>query len=470
MRRFTGQLLILIFAFCVSNCRTANKQKAKADVKLLVTSFDKSSLLKEIDTTLVFEDSASSTNVLAVDTTQKFQEIDGFGFALTGGSAQLIKNGLLRVQKDSLLQDLFSANGIGVSYVRISMGASDLDDHVFSYSDLPKGEKDLRLEKFSIAPDKENLLPILKEILTINPDLKIMATPWSAPSWMKTNDSSKGGSLKLEFYKVYANYFVNYIKAMEGEGIKIEAITLQNEPENPNNNPSMLMNETEEALFVKQFLGPAFRESSIKTKIIVFDHNADHPAYPLAILSDKDAAQFIDGSAFHLYLGEISALSKVHEAQPKKNIYFTEQWTGAKGDFGGDLSWHIKNVVIGATQNWAKTVIEWNLASDSNYGPHTDGGCTECLGAITIDKGVKKNVSYYIIAHASKYVKPGSFRIKSSENVAFPHVAFLTPEGTAVLIILNDANDPASISLKIGTKFISTTLASRSVSTIAVPL
>jgi glucosylceramidase len=449
-------------------CKKEDAPQTTSGIKMWVTSADKSSLLKEFTSNLFVESSARYSTILEIDTTQKFQEIDGFGFALTGGSAYLIQNKLTKIERDTLLQNLFSDNGIAVSYLRISVGASDLDDHAFTYNDLPAGQTDEALKNFSIAADKAYLIPLLKDILKINPHIKLMASPWSAPAWMKTNNNLKGGSLKQNYYQAYANYFVNYLKAMEQEGLKIEAITLQNEPENPNNNPSMVMTAEEQALFVKKYLGPAFKAATLTTKIIVFDHNADHPEYPITILNDKEASDFIDGSAFHLYLGQVDALSKVHDAHPSKNLYFTEQWTGAKGEFGGDFNWHIKNLIIGATQNWARTVLEWNLAADANFAPHTDGGCTECRGAVTINNGFTKNVSYYIIGQASKFVKPGSIRIASSPNQDLPNVAFLTPKGEKVLIVLNERSEARNVSIKQGAKYFSVTINPSSAATIVL--
>jgi glucosylceramidase len=376
---------------------------------------------------------------IKIDSAQKFQQIDGFGFTLTGGSAQLI-NALSQPRQDSLLRKLFltEGDGIGISYLRVSIGASDLDDHVFSYDDLPTGATDPSLQKFNLQNDQKNLIPILKKIIALNPEMKIMGSPWSAPSWMKTNGGTNGGSLKKEFYPTYANYFVRYIQAMEKEGIAIHTITIQNEPENPNNNPSMAMTAMEQAEFIRDHLGPAFRSANVKTKIVLFDHNCDHPEYPISILADERARQFVDGSAFHLYSGDIKALSKVHEAAPDKNIYFTEQWASGDGDFGGDLKWHVENLIVGAMRHWSRTVLEWNLAADSAFHPHTeDGGCDRCLGALTIDKTISRNVPYYIIAHASKFVRPGSVRIGSNEIDGLPNVAFKTAKGETVLIVLN---------------------------------
>jgi glucosylceramidase len=407
-----------------------------------------------------FNNVTNQLSSIEIDSTQKFQSIDGFGFCLTDGSAQLI-NSMADADKNNLLKELFSTddNSIGISYLRISIGASDLSQKVYTFDDMPAGQTDVPLNKFSIAEDTADLLPILKSILQINPDIKILGSTWSAPSWMKDNDSSKGGSLQKQYYDVYATYFVKYIQAMKSYGINIDAITPQNEPLNPKNNPSMYMAALDQADFIKNSLGPAFKNNNISTKIICYDHNADEPQYPLTVLQDADARQYVDGSAFHLYAGSISALSQVHNAFPDKNIYFTEQYTSSTGSFGGDLSWHIQNLIIGATKNWSRNVLEWNLASDPNLGPHTDGGCTTCLGALTITGNqVARNQSYYIIAHASKFVRPGSFRIQSSDIPGLANVAFQIPDGKKVLIVLNTGSQWQQFNIKFNGKTASTSL------------
>jgi len=397
---------------------------------------------------------------IEIDSTQKFQSIDGFGFCLTDGSAYLI-NSMADADKSNLLKELFStdSNSIGISYIRISIGASDLSQKVYTFDDMPVGQTDIPLTKFSIAEDTTDLIPILKSILQINPNIKILGSPWSAPSWMKDNDSTKGGSLQKQYFDAYANYFVKYIQAMKSYGINIDAITPQNEPLNPNNNPSMYMTALDQADFIKNSLGPAFKNNNIATKIMCYDHNADEPQYPLTILQDPDANKYVDGSAFHLYAGNVTALSQVHNAFPDKNIYFTEQYTGSGSTFSGDLSWAIQNLIIGATKNWSRNVLEWNLASDPNLGPHTDGGCTTCLGAVTINGSeIVRNQSYYIIAHASKFVRPGSIRIQSTDVSGIANVAFLTPEGKKVLIVLNTGSQWQQFNIKFDGKTASTSL------------
>jgi glucosylceramidase len=443
-----------------------NKQPDNA-IAVTITSGDKKFLLSS-GNRLAFSQDSLNQPIIEVDTSKRFQTIDGFGYSLTGGSAYLLMQKLDKEQRSTLLKELFSTdgNGIGVSYLRISIGASDLDDEVFSYNDLEKGKTDPTLANFSLSADDENLIPVLKEILSIAPDIKIMGSPWSAPSWMKTNNSTKGGSLRVEFYDVYSRYLVKYIQEMAKRGITIDAITLQNEPENPNNNPSMVMTAEEQTKFVGSFIGPAFTAFGINTKIVIFDHNCDHPEYPISILDNTRAKRYANGTAFHLYLGDISALSKVHDAHPDRNIYFTEQWTSGKGDFGGDLNWHIKNLIVGATRNWSRTVLEWNLANDPQFNPHTDdGGCTECLGAITIGDSLVRNVSYYIIAQASKFVGPGSTRIGSTDMTDLPNVAFIDPAGKKVLIVLNEATEARTFGIRFSNQTARATLPPGSVGT-----
>jgi glucosylceramidase len=227
----------------------------------------------------------------------------------------------------------------------------------------------------------------------------------------------------------------------------------------------MVMTAEDQIKFVG-FLGPMFTAFGINTKIVVFDHNCDHPEYPIAILDNQRAKRYVNGSAFHMYLGEITALSKVHDAHPDRSIYFTEQWTWSKGEFGGDLNWHIKNLIVGATRNWSRNVLEWNLANDPQFNPHTDdGGCTECLGALTIGDSVTRNVSYYIIGQASKFVRPGSTRIASTEIAGLPNVAFIDQSGKKILIALNETGEPKSFGIRFAKETASATLPAGSVGT-----
>jgi glucosylceramidase len=439
------KILPIVLALLIISCNRSPENGLEPGegtgvmVEAWITSPNKGVLFEKYDGKLEFLTTANSDPAIVVDTTETYQEIDGFGNCLTGGSAILL-NEMTAEVRGELLRELFSTggNGIGISYLRISIGASDLSDRVFSYNDLPEGETDPLMERFSINPEKEDLIPVLKEILAINPAIKIMGSPWSAPLWMKSNSSSVGGSLEREWFDAYARYFVKYIQAMKAEGIDIDAITIQNEPLHGGNNPSMVMTAEDQALFIKENLGPAFAAAGITTKIIIYDHNADRTDYPLAVLNDPGARQYVDGSAFHLYGGSIEDLTAVHEAYPSKSLYFTEQWVGGPGNMAEDIKWHVENLIIGATRNWCRNVLEWNLASNPSYDPHTEGGCDRCLGTVTLNgNSVKRNPAYYILAHAARHVRPGSVRVSTNMPGDLPNVGFLTTDGRKVLIVLN---------------------------------
>lgn len=441
--------------------------RANESVSIWITTTDKSKLLQSQNNVTFAADAGTNPNTIVVDEYTSYQGIDGFGFTLTGASASLI-NGLGATQKNNLLQELFatSGNNIGISYLRITIGASDLSASPFTYNELAAGQTDNNLNNFSIAPEMTDLVPVLKSIIAINPSIKILGSPWTAPRWMKTNGNYVGGSLNTAYYDAYARYFVKYILAMRAQGIIIDAITPQNEPLNPYNNPSMLMQASEQATFIKNNLGPQFSANNISTKIISYDHNADRPDYPIAILNDAAARNYVDGSAFHLYGGNISALTEVHNAYPNKNIYFTEQWVGGPSNFAGDLQWHVNTLIIGATRNWSRNVLEWNLAADQNYGPHTNGGCSTCEGALTINgSNVSRNVSYYIIAHAAKFVRPGATRISSNIAGSFQNVAFKNADGTKVLIVSNSGSSSGTFKVKWGAQSFSYPLPAGAVAT-----
>jgi glucosylceramidase len=415
----------------------------------------------------------SGDHYIQIDTSRTFQTIEGFGYTLTGSSAILI-NALTRDRKIALLNELFG-NGegaISVSYLRISVGASDLNTEVFSYDDTPGSEPDTGLNYFSLAKDGEKgtgLIPLLHEIRELAPGIRIMASPWSPPAWMKDNKSTKGGSLLKEYYPVYARYLARYIKEMAKAGIDIHTMTPQNEPLHPGNNPSMYMTWEQQAEFIRDHLGPEFARQGLKTGILVYDHNCNKPDYPINILNDTLARKFILGSAFHLYEGEIEALSKVKQAHPDKDLYFTEQWTGSKGEFGGDLMWHMKNVIVGSMQNWSKAALEWNLANDPAFSMHSPGGCTECKGALTIDsQSVSRNVSYYIISHASAFVPPGSVRVHSTSSLSVPHVAFRRPDGTTALIMMNETDQQQKFDIRQGSAVYQFSLPAKAVVTMHI--
>ena len=264
-----------------------------------------------------------------------------------------------------------------------------------------------------------------------------------------------------------------YVTAMKQQGIIIDAITIQNEPLHPGNNPSLLMTAPEQASFIKNHLGPLFESNRIRTKIVIYDHNADRPDYPIYILNDADARKYIDGSAFHLYGGEIEALTDVHEAHPDKHIYFTEQMVVQFGERQRhdrprlNIASPLSRLLIGATRNWSRNVLEWNLAANSAFTPYTDrGGCSICQGAISIDGDrVTRNLAYYAMAHASKFVRPGSIRIASGVIKNISNVAFKTPGGRIVVLAANTSKEKQTFTIQYKKQFLTTSLDAGSVAT-----
>jgi glucosylceramidase len=397
-----------------------------------------------------------------VDDTRTFQPIEGFGFALTGGSAYLLA-GLSKPDRADLLRELFGLTeaSVGLSCLRLSIGASDLGRKDFTYWGLRRGTKNPDIGRFNLSAGDREVIPVLQEILQINPTVKIIASPWSAPPWMKTNGSYVTGRLKPEFYAAYARYFVTYVEMMRAHGIHVSAVTPQNEPLNAGNEPSMLMSATEQADFIKGHLGPELRKGAPDTEILCWDHNCDVPDYPLTVLGDAEAHAYVAGVAWHLYRGSPETMSQVRAQYPEKKVYFTEQWVSAVDDFMGALRWHTKNVIIGTLRNWSRTALEWNLASDPRYALHTRLGAVGALGGVTIaatmkrHRGavaapdgftigatIKRNPGYYLMAHSAKFIRPGSVRVYSSEVDRLPNVTCLTPGSRMVMVVMNDADGP----------------------------
>lgn len=387
-----------------------------------------------------------SDALIRVDSSTLYQQFEGAGAAMTDSSAWLIMNVLDEAARRQLMEKLFSrqGEGIGLSYLRLPMGASDFALENYTYDDLPAGQSDAALEHFSIEHDRAYIIPALKLALQLNPDLRLMASPWSAPAWMKKNGRLQGSSLKPEFFQAFADYHVKFLQAYQAEGLRIDAITVQNEPLFASEGyPTMYMAAEEQKIFVRDYLGPAFRAAGLETKILIFDHNWDLADYALEVLSDPAASAWVDGVAFHCYGGDVSAQSRVHAAFPEKGIWFTEcsggEWAP---NFADNLSWNLKNLVIGNFRHWGKSLLLWNLALDENHGP-TNGGCQDCRGVVTIDRRtgqVTYNEEFYVLGHLTKFVLPGAYRVESTPggNGVPQNVAFLNPDGTLTLIVQSD--------------------------------
>lgn len=424
-------------------------------VEVWVTTADGRMLL-ERRPSLQFSPKNDKTGVptILVDESTVFQRMVGFGAAITGSSAWLIHRGLAAGQRERLMRQLFDPHeGIGLSFVRTTVGASDFSLSNYTYDDVRPGETDPGLHHFSINPDRAAVLPIVKRATAINPALRVMASPWSAPAWMKENAGLNGGELLSGLYSVYARYLRRYVEAYAAAGVPLYAITVQNEPHHEAAYPSMRMRAHEQADFIANHLGPVFDQAGIQTKILAWDGNWKNTAYALRLLGNAAVRRYVAGIAFHCYAGDVSAQTKVHNAYPKKGIYFTECSGGAwSTDFGDNLIWNLRHLIIGATRNWAKSVLLWNIALNPEHGPK-NGGCHNCRGVVTVDPSagtVEYNVEYYALGHASKFVMPGAYRIASTStgDSGLEHVAFRNPDGSKVLIVLNATAEGTEVEVR----------------------
>lgn len=428
--------------------------KAGSAVAFYLTNKDGSKKFAQ-QTSLNWTTTSNSYPSITVNTGTKYQTIDGFGFTLTQASAKVI-SGMSASAQSSLLNELFSTSGIGISVVRIGIGATDLSDWAYSYRDGAS---------FSLAgPDLTYTIPILKKILAINSSIKVLATPWSAPMWMKAVQpaSFTGGTLAAGHYESYGQYWLDYMNAMKAQGITIWAITPQNEPLNPYNTPSMTLTKENELGLINNYIGPKLRGAGFNCKIICYDHNCDNTDFPIYVAKNSS---YVDGAAFHLYAGSITALTTFRNSTGK-NVYFTEQYTGSGGSFSGDFPWHMQNVMIGSVNNWAKIALEWNLAADPNNGPYIAGTCSTCLPAVTVNgSNVTRNVSYYIVAHMSKFVRPNAVRVNTStSDGSLVNTAF-TSGSNKVVVVLNTSSSSKTFKIIHSGSWVNVTLAAGSAGT-----
>lgn len=433
MRASTIAVLLLLASAC----------GRQPGVAIWVTTGDQAKLLsREPDVAFSTQDVGGGVPTIVVDDTAKYQEMVGFGAAISDAAAINI-NRLAPERREALLRDLFDADsGVGLSFTRLTIGASDFSPRQYSFDDMPPGANDVTLARFSIEPNRADVLPVVRRALAINPQLKVMASPWSAPGWMKTSGRLIGGTLRPEAYDEFAEYLRRYVLAYAAEGVPIYALTVQNEPHfEPKDYPGMRLEPPARARFVGRYLGPLFARHQMSTLIFDWDHNWDEPDSPLRVLADSVARRYIAGVAWHCYGGDVSAQTKVHDAYPAVDTYFTEcsggEWAPT---FADNLVWNVRTLIIGATRNWARGVLLWNLALDELHGPYT-GGCGNCRGVVTINSqtgAVTRNVEYYALAHASRFVRPGARRIESTSVVAgIETVAFRNPDSSTVLIAVN---------------------------------
>lgn len=470
------KLILLVLALC--SCSSCEKtipdnsngeepELPKGDVTIYVTTNNRSQDFKKQAADFSSKSNMSPTTI-KLNPAERFQTMDGFGAAITGSTAfNLMK--MTKENRTKFLKETFSpTEGMGQSYVRISIGCSDFSLSEYSLCDTPG------IENFGLTSEETDyVIPVLKEILAINPDLKIMGSPWTPPQWMKVNNltdlqpfnSWTSGQLNPAYYGDYATYFVKWIQAMNQNGIKIYSVTPQNEPLNRGNSASLYMGWEEQFEFVQNHLVPQFKAASLSTKIYLFDHNynydnmADQNGYPMKIYDAGIDSDVVAGAAYHNYGGDKAELLKVQSRYPERELVFTETSIGTWND-GRNLQVRLiddmREVALGTVNNGCKAVIVWNLMLDTERGPNREGGCQTCYGAVDIDisdfSTITRNSHYYIIGHLSSVVKPGAVRIGTTgfSDSGFIHSAFENTDGTYAVVLLNSTSASKSITLDDG--------------------
>ena len=437
---------------------TANAQT----VSVWLTTDDQVNKLQSV-ASVTFVTGSGGNNPVFVDETQTYQRVEGFGASFTDSAGYLLNEVATPLVRSNAMSNLFTRNGggIGVSFVRNPMGASDLARTQYSYDDLPSGQTDTNLTSFSIAHDQADIIPLVQQALQLNPQLTIMANPWSPPGWMKTSGSMVGGSLLTSMYASFAQYFVKYIQAYQAAGIPTHYISLQNEPlYGPGDYPGMLMDAATQLTVLRDYVLPALAASNITARVLVYDHNWDRPDYPETVLSDATVlgSSQVGGIAWHGYGGTPGAMTTLANQYPTKGNYLTEH----SGEVGrGDMVKADFEEITQVMRNWGRAYVKWSLVLDQNHGPH-DGGCSDCNPLVTINSSsgaLTYDIEYYTLGHFSKFVLPGAYRVYSGNAAGIVSAAFVNPDNSKVLVAFNDTASSNTFQVQWGNKMFTYTLA-----------
>ncbi|WP_379128162.1 glycoside hydrolase family 30 beta sandwich domain-containing protein [Paenibacillus sp. sgz500958] len=427
--------------------------------------------------------SSSSGNAdytITVSEGTTYQQMDGFGVSLTDSSSWLLNYKLNATKRAEVMEKLFGYSGIGLSVLRQPIGSSDFAWSAYTYDDTAG---DTSLSQFTIGRDQPYIIPTVKAAIAKNPNIKVFASPWSAPAWMKYSNALNGGKLKAEYYQTYADYFKKYIQAYQGQGIPIYAVTVQNEPlYEPTHYPSMGMNEQDETGFIGDYLGPTLRNAGINTKIIAFDHNFLNWSFPNTViqnLKNSGKASYISGSAFHHYdSGDGSTMTTLHNNHPDKDVWFTEGGFGTWNDPQNGTSQGfdtMANEFINITRNWSKSIILWNAALDQKDGPALLAANNTNKGMVTIQNSDNRNDNpenivtytkqYYLLGHFSKFVVPGAYRIQTNTSNEVKNVAFKNPDGSKVVVAYNSLSSAKNVKIQWGNQSFIVNIPAKSVMT-----
>jgi len=441
------------------------------EVRRTQTNADLSITLAESSAGAFSTSAADLPLQISVDDSARFQTIDGFGASLTDGSAWLLHDRLPPAEREQVMRRLFDpVSGAGLSFLRQPIASTDLSRNEYSFDEVPVGQTDPQLKHFSAQHDDAYVFPTIREALKLNPAITVMATPWSPPAWMKTGSSMNGGHLRDDAMPAYAMYLVRSVEAFRAAGVPVKYLTVQNEPLNETQDyPGTLMPASQAKRLIGDYLGPDLRKAGLDTQILAYDHNWDHPEYPIEELSYPAAAPFLAGTAMHCYGGDVDGQDAVHKRFPDKGIWLTECSGGTWQKESPLLS--ATHLLIDATRHWAKSVVLWGIALDTDHGPHS-GGCGTCRGLVTIDlhaspPGISYTGDFYALAQASKFVKPGATRIGSTTlgRESLESVAFQNSDGSIALLVLNNHTEQTEFAIAWHGRTLSTSLPSRTLAT-----
>jgi glucosylceramidase len=405
--------------------------------------------------------SGGSGSVITVNPNATYQTIVGFGGSMTDASSYDIFNSPSR---NTIMSNLFGSGGIGLSFLRQPIGTADFSRAFYSLDD---GSSDPSLSRFSIAKDQAYIIPLLQQALSLNPQLTVMATPWSAPGWMKTSGNMVGGSLTGGDESVFAQYLTKFVQAYQAQGVPITYLTVANEPQySPPAYPGMLMSASQESTIVNA-LGPDLRAAGLSTKILAWDHNWDNTSFPEQVLNSTGSNTA--GVAWHHYGGTVTAQTTVHNAYPTKEVLETEgSWTTGT-NWGAEINGQGGGTAINTLRNWSSTVTFWNIALDANGGPKIGNSCGCTAPVTTNGSSVTYNAEYYVLGHFSKFVKPGAVRIDSNVVGTVNNVAFKNPDGTIALVAENTGGSSQTFQVSYGGSSFGYTLPAGAMATFTWP-
>ena len=397
---------------------------------------------------------------VVVDAGRTYQSILGLGASLEHATCYNIAR-LPEDQRAAVVERLVDPDtGIGMNLMRLCIGTSDFAPQpYYTYDDLPEGATDPELEQFSIEKDRAYLLPVIRLALRKNPDLRFFASPWSPPGWMKSTGKLGGGRMLDEHFAPYARYFARYIAAYREEGVPVHAVTVQNEPHMVHPGyPTCLWRAEQQRDFIRDHLGPELRRAGLDTRIWCWDHNWNEVAFPKTVLSDAQAAQYVDGTGFHLYEGKVEAQTVLHEAFPEKHIYFTE---GSTFRTRGAIE------IIDILRNWARSYNAWVILLDHerqpNSGPHH--ASPTCI-MLREDGSLDYRYDYYMYGQFMKFIPRGAVRIGTPDcGRRFAHIAFRTPDERIVLVVANADREARAFKVAWKKTAFSTSLPARAVGT-----